>query len=206
MSEGPPPSERMMSAVQLARHDQRRVIAAMLSRAFFNDPSIGWIFPDPAVRSKRLPRLFMLLFDTDANKGMRLVTERGEAATLWRAPGQSHTSMGEMISSLLPMIGCFGSAIGRAIAVSQAIDAHLPDGDYWYLHIAGCDPLHQGKGIGGAIVRDGLQRSVDGRFPAYLETPLEKNISFYQRMGFAVTDEWTVPRGGPRFWSMLRPV
>jgi len=189
-----------------ARRDQRRMIAAMLSRAFFDDPAIGWIFPDPVLRSKRLPKLFALLFDSDADKGMRLVTERGEAATLWRAPGQAHGGMIETLTYLLPMLGCFGSAIGRGIAVGNAIEAHMPTGNFWYLHIAGCDPIHQGKGIGGAAVRAGLERAVDGRFPAYLETPLEKNISFYRAMGFVVTDEWTVPKGGPRFWSMWREV
>lgn len=177
----------------------------MLARAFFDDPAICWIFPNAVDRSKRLPKLFMLLFDTDANRGMRLVTDKGEAATLWRAPGQSHTGVMEMISSLLPMLACFGTAIGRGMAVGKAIDAHLPAGDFWYLHIAGCDPLHQGKGHGARVVRAGLERAVDGRFPAYLETPLEKNIGFYQQLGFRVTDEWCVPKGGPRFWSMLRP-
>lgn len=189
-----------------ARKDQRRTIAAMLARAFFDDPAIGWIFPDRLERSKRLPKLFMLLFDSDADKGMRLVTERGEAATFWRAPGQAQTSLFETLTHLLPMLNCFGTAIGRGMAVGDAIDAHMPPGDFWYLHIAGCDPIHQGRGIGGAAVRAGLERAVDGRYPAYLETPLEKNIGFYQSMGFAVTDEWTVPRGGPRFWSMWRPV
>lgn len=192
--------------VHLARKDQRRTIAAMLARAFFDDPAISWIFPDRLERSKRLPKLFMLLFDSDADKGMRLVTERGEAATFWRAPGQSQTGLLETLVHLLPMLNCFGTAIGRGMAVGDAIEAHMPPGEYWYLHIAGCDPIHQGKGIGAAVVRAGLERAVDGRFPAYLETPLEKNIGFYQSMGFAVTDEWTVPRGGPRFWSMWRPV
>ncbi len=192
--------------VQIARNDQRRVIAAMLSRAFFDDPAICWIFPDAADRSVRLPKLFCLLFDTDADRGMRLVTDKGEAATLWRAPGQVHTGLMEMIASLLPMIGCLGSAIGRGLAISKAIDAHMPDGDFWYLHIAGCDPIHQGKGHGGRAVRAGLERAVDGRHRAYLETPLERNIGFYQQLGFRVIDEWQVPKGGPRFWSMVRPI
>ncbi|OYY90343.1 MAG: GNAT family N-acetyltransferase [Sphingomonas sp. 28-66-16] len=177
----------------------------MLARAFFDDPAIGWMFPDPSVRAKRLPRLFALLFDADADRGMRLVTAKGEATTLWRAPGQARTGIGEMLASLLPMIGAFGPAIGRGMAIANAIDAHLPDEPFWYLHIAGCDPLHQGRGFGGGAVRAGLERAVDGRYPAYLETPLERNIGFYQGLGFVVTGDWTVPKGGPRFWSMRRP-
>jgi len=192
--------------IHLARNDQRRAIAAMLARAFFDDPAIGWLFPDPAVRMKRLPGLFSLLFDADADRGMRLVTDRGEAATLWRAPGQGRGGLIETLTHILPMIACFGTALGRAMAVSGAIEAHMPEGEFWYLHIAGCDPMQQGKGLGAAVVRAGLERVADGRYPVYLETPLEKNIGFYRGLGFDVTAEWAVPNGGPRFWSMIRPV
>ena len=64
------------------RADRARV-AAMLARAFADDPAMSWIFPDPAERARRLPRLFAILFDADA-AGMRVVTAGGEAATLWR--------------------------------------------------------------------------------------------------------------------------
>lgn len=191
--------------VELATELRRKAIAAMLSRAFFDDPAICWIFPDPALRARRLPGLFKMLFDADASRGMRLVTERGEAATLWRAPRQAETGAMEYLASAIPMIACFGTAIGRGLAVVKAIDANMPGGDFWYLHVAGCDPIHQGKGLGGAAVRAGIERVADGRYPVYLETPLEKNIGFYRSMGFDVSDEWSVPGGGPRFWSMWRP-
>lgn len=163
---------------------------------------MSWIFPDPADRAKRLPRLFALLFDEDA-AGMRLITQGGEAATLWRGPGRAHTSTLAMVRQAWPMWRALGSAIPRALTVSNAIAAHMPSGDFWYLHIAGCDPAAQGRGLGAAIVRAGLTRGA-ARLPVYLETATERNLGFYQALGFAVTDEWAVPRGGPRFWSMLR--
>ena len=205
MIEGESGTERVMPPIHLARRDQRREIAAMLARAFFNDPVVCWIFPDAALRAKRLPRMFGMLFDGDAANGMRLVTPECDAATLWRAPGAARTGLSEMIRSAIPMLTIFGSGIGRALAVSAAIDAHMPSGDFWYLHIAGCDPAAQGRGLGGLAVRAGIERAADGRFPTYLECPLEKNLSFYRGLGFKVTSEWDVPRGGPRFWSMLRP-
>jgi len=53
-------------------------------------------------------------------------------------------------------------------------------------------------------VRSGLERIAASGLPAYLETPLERNIGFYQGLGFEVTADWVVPKGGPRFWSMWR--
>jgi GNAT superfamily N-acetyltransferase len=176
----------------------------MLARAFADDPAMRFIFPDPAVRARRMPRLFGLLFDSDARTGMRLVTAGGEAASFWRAPGAVHTTRTEMLRQSLPMLATFGTALPRALALSDALGTHMPLGDFWYLHICGCDPAHQRRGLGAATVRAGLDRAAR-RLPTYLETATEANLGFYAGLGFAVTAEWRVPRGGPRFWSMLRP-
>ena len=194
----------MSHVVCVAGNADRGRIADMLARAFADDPAMAYIFPDPADRAKRLPRLFGLLFDGDALSGMRLVTTGGEAATLWRAPGQARSTPLDMLRRAWPLWRTFGGALGRALAVSGAIEAHFPTGDYWYLHIAGCDPAAQGKGHGGAAIRSGLARIVGSGLPTYLETATEKNVGFYRALGFQVTGDWSVPNGGPRFWSMLR--
>ena len=165
---------------------------------------MNYIWPDPVTRTRCLPRLFRLLFDADAEAGMRLTTTAGEAATLWRGPGRVETGRGELLLRLLPLLHTFGPALGRALRISDAIASHMPAGDFWYLHIAGCDPAYQGRGLGHAVVQAGLDRAA-GRTPCYLETANPANLAFYQGLGFSVTAEWSVPRGGPTFWSMLRP-
>ena len=123
---------------------------------------------------------------------------------MWRGPGRIHTGRWEMLRRLPALLWALGPNRARAMRVSDAINLHMPHGRYWYLHIAGCDPAHQGRGLGAAAVRAGLTRAA-GRLPAYLETATEANLGFYSGLGFAVTSEWRVPDGGPRFWSMLRP-
>lgn len=182
----------------------RHAVTAMLARAFADDPAMSYIFPNPADRAKRLPRLFGLLFDSDAAAGLRLVTADGAAATLWRGPGRVHVPLTEMLVKAWPMLTTFGSALPRALRVSDAIGAHMPAGVFWYLHIAGCDPEGQGRGRGTAAIRAGLDRAAS-RLPCYLETATERNLGFYARLGFTVTGEWCVARDGPRFWSMRRP-
>jgi ribosomal protein S18 acetylase RimI-like enzyme len=183
---------------------ERDSIAGMLARAFIDDPAMVWIFPDPAQRARRLPRLFALLYDSDLRGGVALATVGGEAATLWRAPGRSAIGWGEMLANGAPLLRALGGNVLRALRLSSAIDAHRPDGAFWYLHFAGCDPAHQGQGHGGAAIRAGLDL-IPPSIPTYLETATEGNLGLYQRFGFAVTHEWRVPGGGPRFWSMLRP-
>ncbi len=170
----------------------------MLARAFQDDPAFSCIFPDPVDRAARLPRLFRLSFDSDGRTGMRLVADG--AATLWRGPGHARTGWGEMVRQAVPIVAALGGNTARALRVSGAIDAHMPADPFWYLHYAGCDPDHQGKGLGSAVVAAGLERV--GGLPVYLETARETNVGFYQRLGFAATEEWQVGSGGPRFWSM----
>ncbi|HIV79135.1 MAG TPA: GNAT family N-acetyltransferase [Candidatus Sphingomonas excrementigallinarum] len=193
-----------MVTIREARAGDRAAVAKMLGRAFADDPGMSYIFPDAAQRAKRLPRLFALLFDSDA-VGMRLVAQDADAGTFWRPPGQAHVPMTAMLAQAIPLLATLGTALPRALRLSHAIEAHFPAEPFWYLHIAGVDPARQGQGLGGASIRAGLARCDADGVPAYLETATESNVGLYARLGFALTGEWSVPKGGPRFWSMIRP-
>lgn len=69
---------------------------------------------------------------------------------------------------------------------------HHPDEPVWYLPLIAVDPTHQGKGIGSALVKAALKRIDEEGLPAYLESSNPRNISLYERHGFAVTGETQV--------------
>ena len=183
---------------------ERESISRTLASAFQDDPVMCFLLPDPDERRRRLPGLFRLLYASDQPAGACFVTQAGEAATLWRAPGSPHETLAQTLLHGLPYLRALGPAILRGLAYSFASDANHPPEPHWYLHIAGCDPAHQGQGHGRAAIRAGLDRADRDGVAAYLETSTERNIGYYQTFGFATTHEWR-PRGGPRTWSMLRP-
>lgn len=179
--------------------DQPRVVAT-LTRAFAEDPVVQWILPDPEVRARRMPRVFDMFFAGNAPPGMRLVTPDCTAATLWHAPGTPEQGG---LRTAWRIWRAAGSAFFRFKRIGDAVEAHFPPQPFWYLHIAGADPAHQGEGLGAAVVQAGLDRI--GNATAYLETANPANPGFYAKLGFHVRDEWDVPGGGPHFWSMIRP-
>lgn len=178
-------------------------MSRILAAAFFDDAAMTYIFPNEAERRVRLPRLFAILFDSDGAAGPRFVTTGGEAATLWRNPGRAQVRWGEMIRRAGPLLHALSTALPRALRVGDAIDGHMPAQPFLYLHIAGCDPAHQGRGFGSRAIAAGIAGA--GVHPVYLETPNPATLGLYARHGFELTGEWSVPNGGPRFWSMLRP-
>jgi len=175
-------------------------VVATLTRAFAQDPVFDWVIPDPAVRARRGTKIFELFFAQNAAPNMRLVTGDCTAATLWHAPNPPE---GGGLREAWHVWRAAGSAFFRFKRVGDAVEAHFPPQPFWYLHIAGADPAHQGKGLGRAVVQAGLDRI--GGLPAYLETARQANVGFYESLGFHVREQWDVPGGGPHFWSMIRP-
>jgi ribosomal protein S18 acetylase RimI-like enzyme len=175
-----------------------------LSLAFHTDPALSYILNDDAMRRQRLPILFDLLVEDDAQSGRVVHSAGHEAAALWRAPGKAESEPGPMLSELWSMLKIFGLALPRAQRVVEGIDRNRPKGDFWYLHFVGVRPEFQGKGWGGRIIREGLARADAEGLPSWLETATPENVPLYPRLGFVIQCEWDVPKGGPHFWGMMR--
>ena len=68
----------------------------------------------------------------------------------------------------------------------------------------GVAPEWQGKGLGSALMKPALDSLDADGVPSYLESSTPRSRALYQRNGFAVTDEFNLPSGGPPLWQMWR--
>jgi ribosomal protein S18 acetylase RimI-like enzyme len=84
------------------------------------------------------------------------------------------------------------------------VEERAPDEPLWYLDTLAVDPARQGEGLGKTLVQFGLAQASQAGLPAFLETATERNVAFYETLGFRVVDEGNVPGGGPRIWFMQR--
>ena len=78
-----------------------------------------------------------------------------------------------------------------------------PTEPHYYLSILGVEPVRHGEGLGSALLQPMLRRCDSEGVGAYLETGTERNVRFYSRQGFRVTDEVALPNGPP-MWLMWR--
>ena len=84
------------------------------------------------------------------------------------------------------------------------MDASHPEEPHWYLAVIGSDPSVRGRGFGQAVMQSRLDRCDAEHCPAYLESSKEENVPYYERFGFEVIGEFSLPDGGPTLWRMLR--
>ncbi|MDR3512115.1 MAG: GNAT family N-acetyltransferase [Caulobacteraceae bacterium] len=179
-------------------------LSQTLARAFFDDPMMCFVLNDEATRPAKMARLFKLLFKLGLPYGACDVTDGYEAAALWRPPGRWHVSLWHYVVNAGEFLGLFGVAgAARTAAIMDHVEKRHPEEPHWYLQVIGTDPVRQGKGFGGVIMRRHLAAADASGMPAYLESSKESNIPIYASFGFEVTGEIKVP-DGPTLYPMWR--
>ncbi len=179
-----------------------------LERAFLPDPMFAWIFPDPRVRSQSLQRLNRVPLEYGLRYGHVTQADNGLAVAVWIPPGRSVT-MGRMVRCGMLTVpfrlgfGPFAKFMGASETMDRIHKKHVPE-PHWYLMVVGVDPDLQGRGLGTALVKEGLARADQASCPCYLETSDERNLVFYERLGFRVLETAALGDGGPRGWGMRR--
>ena len=92
----------------------------------------------------------------------------------------------------------------RIINFMSAKSAALVEDTAWYLSIVAVDPAVQGQGLGRQLLEPTLAEADRAGVTCYLETFSQRNLSFYQRLGFAPAARFTEPTTGAEYTVMVR--
>jgi GNAT superfamily N-acetyltransferase len=189
-------------SVRPARGDDFGPLAAMLARAFYDDPVTAWFYPDAARRMKHARRFFGIRLRQLADQQLIYTTEELSGAALWTLPGRWREDLRQSLM-LMPMLPVLLPRIVRSTHAVREIERRHPVVPHFYLSVLGTEPEQQGGGIGSALLGPVLQRCDSGGVGAYLECSKEGNVEFYARQGFALTERIELPEGPP-LWLMWR--
>jgi ribosomal protein S18 acetylase RimI-like enzyme len=178
-------------------------LTGALSRAFDDDPVMEWLFPDP----RRRPRWTRTFFGVRLRQLLRQeevwATADGSGAALWAQPDRWKLTVPETASLLARIVVGVGRRTIRGLRGLELIEERHPTEPHWYLAVLGVDPPAQGEGLGSALLAPVLRACDEDGVAAYLESSKERNVAFYARHGFRVTDEVQMPKGPP-IWLMWR--
>jgi ribosomal protein S18 acetylase RimI-like enzyme len=182
-------------------------------RAFDDSPFSTFLFPEQRQRTRGLEVIHRTVF-RHPGPGAVLHTARDAqdrivGLALWiptrRYPLSTRSQLSQLPGSLRAIHGRRG-AVKIGVAYARATAPLHPKDPHWYLWVLMADPKFQGRGVGSALIDDGLARIDAEGVGAYLETNNERNIAFYQRFGFALRSTVQPVSDGPPLFAMWRDV
>ena len=191
--------------VRDADHGDLDTLVEILSDSFAHDPMFNWVFP----RAEFYPHFFRLLVrDVYLPRGIIHIEQQGRAAALWLPPAERFQVAPRLglLRLGLKLVRQQGLRSIRRVHRQGAVFArHYPSSEpHYYLQFIGCRHGDQGRGIGSALLQQGL-RICDGHgMPAYLECSNHRNVPLYHRHGFDIRAKQAVGKNGPLAWFMWR--
>jgi ribosomal protein S18 acetylase RimI-like enzyme len=176
-------------------------VVETFAQSFFDDPLMRWWISEEARRKEILPNFFGLMVGAFA-PAEQIYSADGVAAALWVPPGtgpteEENAQLGEAMVAIAPEYA------ERGFAIMAATEAVHPTEEHFYLFFLGTRPPFQGRGLGGALLREVLAHCDATGTPAYLEASSENNRRLYERHGFVLQDELRV-QDSPPLWLMWR--
>ena len=175
-------------------------LAAPLARAFYEDPVTVWANPSERTRTRRVERFFLGRMRALLPHDLSYVAGDARGAAVWSPPDAWQMGLRELLHDLPAFVSPRTPMVLRGM---HEVERLHPTDPHYYLAILGVDPPAQGEGLGSALLQPMLRRCDEEGVGAYLETSSERNVRFYSRHGFRVTDEVELPKG-PRMWLMWR--
>jgi ribosomal protein S18 acetylase RimI-like enzyme len=180
----------------------------VLARAFHHDPTYRFVLPEEDKRGKVLAWLFDRVVGYSLLWGEVHTTAALEGVACWLPPGETHLTFGRLVRS-----GLYATPLKMGLAAYRRFETYMSYANefhkrcappsHWYLWAIGVDPSSQGRGIGSKLLERGLARASEDGTACYLETGVERNVRFYEKHGFKVVAEGTVPTQGLPVWAML---
>jgi len=196
--------------VRLATPGEIGELAGVLARAFVRDPFYAYLAGDAPERTQRMRDGWVgILRFTSNGLSTTYATDDHAGVALWHPPGYDGAGFIDSLR-LLPSGSRLAGGGRRLRQISKAVEAleerrrHHAPMPHFYLAALGVEPERQGEGVGTALMQPVLARADAERTHAYLETATGRNVLLYERQGFSVVEELTLPGTDVHGWLMRR--
>lgn len=171
-----------------ATHDHIAPLTDLLLEVFADDTFFLRAFVGPN-RHALMRRHFTHAIAEAIDVGMAYTRPTLDSVALWKAPTHPHVARTD--------------APAEYRAIIEQLTPYTPTFPVLYLNMLATAPSARGQGAASALVSHLFAQADAHRWPIYLETQIERNLGFYGKLGFTVTQRIDAVDGLP-LWGMLR--
>jgi ribosomal protein S18 acetylase RimI-like enzyme len=189
---------------------KKKEAAEVIAAAFFDYPMFTCYFPDPEKRARILPWYLENVLTCALHYGEVYTTPEISGVIFTLPPGHTKISLGEYLKNgflLTPFVLGFRDFVRSQECEQFVADTHesvMDQRPHYYLWGLAVDPDHKRKRIGTALMQPFIDKVDAEEKPTYLETHDERNVGYYQRMGFSLVHTDRIPKYDLTIWCMVR--
>ena len=172
--------------------NDKALVVDILSESFDTNKSVNYVVKQDAKRANRIRALMEYSFDNCLKFGQVWLNEEKTACVLIMGP--KSFSLKALLWDLkfaFKVAGGLDIAL-KASAKEAKVKAQHPATPFLHLWFIGVKKEYQGQGLGSNLIREVEARNKEKK-PIYLETSTERNLPFYQRLGFETYHELDEP-------------
>lgn len=190
------PGEKMDTA-------ELREFAKMAGRAYVNDPVHSYATKNPERRKRFVYHFMMERLNTSNGEDYIYIDDEGRGMCVWR---RAHNEYGVLDFLRCPdwlYLYWFWPNTLRTLGAYSPLDVKVFDEDTWIISPVFVDPEHQGQGIATRLIKQGIEDLTPLGYKFGLEAQDEKNVKYYEKLGFRITGTADYPKGNIRHYYMV---
>jgi predicted N-acetyltransferase YhbS len=202
--------------IRIAQEEDTPVILSTLVEAFANDHLLTWFVRPGARKMAALRTFFEFMLGGEAREAQWIhIADGGRAVAFWVRwdqvdPKDPKYGEIEKIRRAFQFSGLLRLArTAKADHITsqcrKTMEARSGTADLAYLRFLACHPDHQGRGLGSALLKQGLINCETLGIPGYLESVTARNVAFYENRGFEVEREFGYGSDGIVRGMLYRP-
>jgi ribosomal protein S18 acetylase RimI-like enzyme len=189
---------------------QKQKAIDVMVAAFFDYPMFNLYFPDRSKRKSVMDWYLGRVLDCALYYGEVYTTPSVSGVIFILPPGHTRISQWEYIRrGFLPApfvlgLNDFIRSQDCEDFVGNEHEKNMRGMDHYYLWGLTVDPTVKRQGIGTTLLGQLVKEANSDNLPIYLETHDNKNVNYYQRLGFQLVSSSKIPKYDIPIWCMVR--
>lgn len=187
---------------KLSTKELRR-FARIAGEAYVNDPVHSYATKNVNRRKSFVYHFQMERLNTSNGEDYIFIDDEGRGICVWRKARNEYTALDFIKCPDWIYLYIHPVNIIKTLMAYSPLDVKVFSENTWIISPVFVDPEHQGKGIATALIKDSMEYLSQFGYEFGLEAQDERNVAFYERLGFETIKKARFEKGNIDHYYMV---